>query len=229
MSRRRAALAALLIAGAHLPAFAEGTPAIESSGPAYALETLRSLSKDELRGLFETSLPGELPSGIVRGTVVRLSVNLGIKRLILNQLWAGKNFYPQEGAWEEIAGKRYFIESTLHNIVAGANAFKGQVYKDVSWLDGKPCWVIEYRKTSPIIGYIRDEFRHVGNGLYLGWTFDQTADQNGVAGRRAEPKASLQSRRRIRRARSPRASRAGRRYMLNFAIDSKPAPAQEAS
>lgn len=172
-------------------------PAIVDDGPVYTLKTLKKLDKKELRALFEGASLGVLPTDKVRGTVVRKNLNNPITRGLLNTLWSGKQFYAQEGAWEEIEQERFFIESTLHNIVLGHKMFKGQVYRSTSWLDGKPCWVIDYRKTASTIGYIRDEFRHIGQGLFLGWTFDMTPNDEGVR---------------------------GKRFMLNFAIDTKPSP-----
>ena len=50
----------------------------------------------------------------------------------------------------------------------GLNAIIAKVYKGPSWLDGKECIVLDYSETSLVAGWIRDEIRQIGPGLYLG-------------------------------------------------------------
>lgn len=144
-----------------LPATGLGGSEAPSGQPTITLEGLSDLKPAELEQLFNQSPPGELPTGRVQGRVVRLATPFlrGPLRGLLNVLWRGKFFYPEEG--------------TLHNIVLGHRTFKGKVYQEASWLDGKPAWIIDYRETSPSIEYIRDEFRIVAPGIYLGWTFNR--------------------------------------------------------
>lgn len=172
-------LAAALLTGSPGAAFCEGASDALAAGPVHTLDSLPAMSPEALEVLFTRSSPGELPESRVRGKVVRFEAWLLSAPIsaFLNVLWSGKVFHP---------------DSTLHNLVLGHKHFKGEVYLSESWLDGKPAWIIDYRRTSPSIGYIRDEFRHVGRGVYLGWTFDNTGGQEG------------------------------KRFMLNFAIDSEP-------
>ena len=50
----------------------------------------------------------------------------------------------------------------------GVHSIVAKVYRDISWLDGKPTIVIDYAKTSFFAQKIRDEIREVEPGLYLG-------------------------------------------------------------
>ena len=47
-------------------------------------------------------------------------------------------------------------------------AILAKVYKDMSWLDGKECIVLDYSDTSLVAQWIRDEIRTIGPGVYLG-------------------------------------------------------------
>ncbi|MBN8904147.1 MAG: hypothetical protein J0H57_24265 [Rhodospirillales bacterium] len=43
-----------------------------------------------------------------------------------------------------------------------------RIKQEPSWLDGKPCIVLDYSETSMVAQWIRDEIRLVAPGLYLG-------------------------------------------------------------
>ena len=50
-------------------------------------------------------------------------------------------------------------------------AIKADVYVDASRLDGRPCIVLDYSKTSRVAGWVRDEIREVAPGLYIGLVY----------------------------------------------------------
>jgi hypothetical protein len=43
-----------------------------------------------------------------------------------------------------------------------------KVYQGDSWIDSKPCIVLDYSETSMVAHWIRDEIRLIGPKLYLG-------------------------------------------------------------
>ena len=45
------------------------------------------------------------------------------------------------------------------------------MYRDASRLDGRPCIVLDYSKTSRVAGWVRDEIREVAPRLYLGLVY----------------------------------------------------------
>ena len=71
-------------------------------------------------------------------------------------MWHGKDFHPQTG--------------DLHNLLSpvGFEAIRAKVYEANSWLDDRPCVVLDYSKSSKVAGWIRDEIREVSPGVYLG-------------------------------------------------------------
>jgi hypothetical protein len=121
-----------------------------------------SMHQDDLTELFRSSPPGDIPRGRGRGTVVfRPSTLVGriAARLAYLLAWKGKDFDPQG--------------SSLRNLISpfGFRLIRARVYEQASWLDGKPCIVLDYSKTSLVARKIRDEIREVGNGVYLGLVF----------------------------------------------------------
>jgi hypothetical protein len=74
-------------------------------------------------------------------------------------------------AWQ---GKEFDSRGrTLRNLISpfGVRAIKADVYIDASRLDGRPCIVLDYSKTSRVAGWIRDEIREVEPGLYVGLVY----------------------------------------------------------
>lgn len=70
--------------------------------------------------------------------------------------WQGKTFNAAGG--------------TLVNRLTpfGLPGIRARVYRGASWFDGKDCIVLDYRTTSLVAAWIRDEIRLVGPGRYLG-------------------------------------------------------------
>ena len=50
----------------------------------------------------------------------------------------------------------------------GIRAVRAEVYAQDSWLDGQPCTVLDYSRSSRLFGWIRDEIREVAPGVFLG-------------------------------------------------------------
>src|SRR5438067_2044871 len=113
----------------------------------------------ELDALFQSSPAGAIPRGRGKGTVIALPgtpLALPLDRILGRLFWHGKVFHPST--------------QDLQNVILpfGLRAIRAQVYAGDSWLDDRPCVVLDYSKTSTVAGWIRDEIREVAPGLYLG-------------------------------------------------------------
>jgi hypothetical protein len=132
------------------------------------LRALQASSAAELEALFRASLPGVVPSGEVVGTAILRPGSLFSRVLgwfVKLTTWQGKVFDGSTG--------------TLRNRITplGVLAIEARVYEDPSRVDQKPCWVIDYSRTSWLARGVRDEIREVARNLHLGVIF--------VRGRRA--------------------------------------------
>jgi hypothetical protein len=123
---------------------------------------LPSLRGSALDDLFASAEAGEIPVGkgdgqalIVTGTSATKPL-LALVRLLA---WRGKEFDPRS--------------QSLRNLISpfGVRAITADVYVDSSRLDGRPCIVLDYSKTSWIGRWVRDEIRQIGPGLYVGLVY----------------------------------------------------------
>ncbi len=126
---------------------------------AYDVPQLLKMSQADLDALFTSSAAGEIPNGEAQGTAIIAPGTIyspEIASFISHFAWQGKTFDAKSG--------------TLKNRLTsfGFNAIIAKVYKGPSWLDGKECIVLDYSETSFVAGWIRDEIRQIGPGLYLG-------------------------------------------------------------
>jgi hypothetical protein len=126
---------------------------------AYDVQQLLDMSQQQLDDLFRASPPGDLPDGEAEGTAIiapGTRYTESIARIINFFGWQGKVFDGSKGL--------------LKNKVSmfGVQAIVAKVYLGESWLDNKPCIVLDYSDTSIVAQWIRDEIRLIGPGLYLG-------------------------------------------------------------
>jgi hypothetical protein len=120
---------------------------------------LPSMRGSQLDELFASAEAGEIPVGKGSGQALMATGTfasrplLAITRLLA---WQGKVF---DGP-----------SHTLRNLVSpfGFKAITADVYVDASRLDGRPCIVLDYSKTSRVAGFVRDEIRQIAPGLYIG-------------------------------------------------------------
>lgn len=127
-------------------------------------ERLRNMSRRELDELFHASPAGPVPEGTARGTPLilpgsRLDPVLGgLVRLLV---WRGKRF------------RRNGDGGRLKNLISplSLELFEAEVYPDESWFSDGPAVILDYSRGSPLVRMVRDEIRHVGEGLYLGQVF----------------------------------------------------------
>jgi hypothetical protein len=122
-------------------------------------DRLLTMSQDQLDSVFTASATGPIPNGqaigtaiVAPGTAYTADIASGVSAFA----WQGKVFDAAHG--------------TLVNRITpfGIDAILADVYAGTSWLDDKPCIVLDYSKTSIVAHWIRDEIRQVAPNLYLG-------------------------------------------------------------
>jgi hypothetical protein len=131
-------------------------------GPAPAALTepaLLAMSNVALDRLFRTSPAGVVPDGNMRGTVLALPgtrLARPIAALTYALLWQGKVVKRRRGVL-----KNKITPLRLRGV-------KALVSPAPSWVDARPCVVLDYSRTSLVARPVRDELRLVGPHLYLG-------------------------------------------------------------
>jgi hypothetical protein len=126
---------------------------------AYAVADLLKMSSSDLDTLFKASEPGPIPNGESNGTAIiapGTAYSAEIATMVNYFAWQGKVFDAAAGLLRNRIG------------VTGFNAIIAKVYLDTSWVDGKPCIVLDYSQTSIVAHWIRDEIRLIQPGMYLG-------------------------------------------------------------
>ncbi|MFY9487810.1 MAG: hypothetical protein WAP35_03815 [Solirubrobacterales bacterium] len=132
-------------------------------------QSLLAMSQKQLDDLFTKSPCGEIPVGESDGMVV-LAAGSGISKQVAELAriaWRGKVFNP---AGRDLKNRILPIE---------IRALRAKVYMGTSRFDGKPVIVLDYKRSSPLTHWIRDEIREVAPGLYLGvvyWSGRKTID-----------------------------------------------------
>jgi hypothetical protein len=132
---------------------------VSHRGGALTANDLLERSAIQLDELFRSSSAGRIPEGQGKGTVVLVPGSRFGKPLswILGKLfWRGKAFHPNT----------HDLQNEI--LPFGVRAIRAQVYRADSWLDGRPCVVLDYSKSSKVAGWIRDEIREIAPDLYLG-------------------------------------------------------------
>jgi hypothetical protein len=123
---------------------------------------LPSMRGKQLDALFANAAAGEIPVGKGSGQALMATGTFAARPLLtITRLmaWQGKLF---DGP-----------SHTLRNLISpfGFKAITADVYVDASLLDGHPCIVLDYSKTSRVAGWVRDEIREIGPGLYVGLVY----------------------------------------------------------
>lgn len=126
---------------------------------------LPSMRGGELDELFANAPAGDVPVGQGSGQVL-----MATGTVVARPLLATARLF----AWR---GKQFDAPShTLRNLISpfGVKAITADVYVEASLLDGRPCIVLDYSKTSRVAGWVRDEIREIGPGIYLGLVYAGT-------------------------------------------------------
>jgi hypothetical protein len=70
-------------------------------------------------------------------------------------------------------GKTFHGDGTITNRwLGGVQMVSAAAEPGPSWLDGRPCLVIQYAPDAPVFGNVRDELRQIGPGEWLGRSYD---------------------------------------------------------
>ena len=137
---------------------------------AYDVQQLLDMSQQQLDDLFRASPPGEIPNGEAAGTAIiapGTHYTESIAKIINFFGWQGKVFDAANGVLKNKVS------------VLGVEAIVAKVYLGSSWLDNKPCIVLDYSETSFVAQWIRDEIRLISPNFYLGkvyWGKDRLID-----------------------------------------------------
>jgi hypothetical protein len=127
-------------------------PAVARSS--LCLDRLAAMSWCELEQIYRAAAPGTVPCGFIRGRAIYCSSEKfsAVRSKVTRALWRGKIF---DGC-------------DMVNQWRGVRAIHAKVYDGESWLDGKPSIILDYRDTSRVWSDVRDEFREVAPGVWLG-------------------------------------------------------------
>lgn len=138
-------------------------------GAMESVQDLVSISREELDTIYRAAEPGSIPAGDSRGTAILFPGTglTGTFEKVARFVWQGKVFNASD--------------STAINKVFGLRLFVAKVYKAESWLDGKPSIMIDYRRTSWVVGMVRDEIRQIRPGEYLGLVYFRTKPRPTLA------------------------------------------------
>jgi hypothetical protein len=126
---------------------------------AMTADELLEMPAVQLDALFQDRPAGDIPRGDSRGTIVALPgtrLARPLSRVLGLLFWQGKVFSPET---QDLKNKI---------LPFGLHAVRAETYTADSWLDGRPCVVLDYSRSSKVAGWIRDEIREISPGVYLG-------------------------------------------------------------
>ena len=120
---------------------------------------LLDMSPEKLDEKFRGSPAGPIPAG--RGDGIALFApgtpfSKAAANVVRAVAWKGKVFDAERGELKNLIGP------------PGASAIRAKVFSGESWFDGKESIILDYRQTSRVAHWIRDEIRMVDPGTYLG-------------------------------------------------------------
>jgi hypothetical protein len=136
------------------------------------LQDLKNLKSEELDKLFIEGVapPQDELQGFFAGIALPQTTKTFLPRafekfaiFVGDKIWKGKVFMKIDS---EIRGANILTDFKIP-------AFPFKVEESISFLDGKPCFVLNYRvfpNPFPVV-FIRDEVRKIGERLYLGVMF----------------------------------------------------------
>jgi hypothetical protein len=132
---------------------------LEVAAPALDERDLMRLTNRELDDVFRANPPAPLPAGDLRGTALVFNGTLAcriIAKLAYLFAWQGKRVDPD--------GRALVNRITPFRLPL----IRALVSPERSWVDGKPCTLLDYSTTSLVATMVRDETRLVAPGLQLG-------------------------------------------------------------
>ncbi len=109
--------------------------------------------------MFRAGTVGCEPLGPTRGTVLYADGKHPYARArVQGAIWKGKSFH----------GDGTFTNRWVGGIRAGSTGIR----LEPSWLDGQPCFVMQYPPDALVFRNVRDEIREVAPGVWLGRSYD---------------------------------------------------------
>ena len=120
---------------------------------------LLDLPSDGLDDVYRASSSGPIPAGRGDGTALMApgtAFGKAAARAARAVAWKGKVFDPVRGELRNMIGP------------PGVLAIRANVFLYQSRLDGEKSIILDYRKTSRVAHWIRDEIRMIAPGTYLG-------------------------------------------------------------
>ena len=136
---------------------------VAATGSAYdRVLSLCQVTGKELDRRFRASGPGALPAGPVVGVMMLFPgtpLAKPIAHLVRAFAWQGKVFQADRG------------ELVNRILLFRIKAVRAKVLQGHSWLDGRPCTVLDYSQTSLVAPMVRDEIREIEPGLWLGLAY----------------------------------------------------------
>lgn len=129
--------------------------------PATSASDLLSLSGDDLDARFAAAHAGPIPDGVGRGTALGAGGTRWARPLaaLAGTAWRGKTF---DAATAQLRNRLTPF---------GWLGIAAAVREEASWVDGRPCIVLDYSQTSLVARWVRDEIREIEPGHYLGVVF----------------------------------------------------------
>jgi hypothetical protein len=126
--------------------------------PVNSLEKLGRLNAKQLSRVYGSCTVGEIPTGDSDGQAILMPGTIVGKILsaVANLLWKGKVFTNRAAGVGVI------------NKILGMHLVKAQVFSGASWKDDGAATIIDYKRTSWLAFFVRDEIRQVLPDLYLG-------------------------------------------------------------
>jgi hypothetical protein len=116
---------------------------------------LHGLSLDELDDLYRRATVNAPPCGWLPGEVI-VFTNMPAPKLVkklADEFWVGKHIEPDG----------YFINQWKNR-----QALDSYIRIGPSYVDGCPSIIFEYPRFTPLFGPMRDEYREIAPGLFLG-------------------------------------------------------------
>ncbi len=131
------------------------TPVTVAGAPAVLHET----TPCGWEALFRQGTLGCGPLGSTRGVVLYAhGKHPCLKARLQGLIWKGKTFH----------GDATFTNRWL----GGVHAVSAGVEVEPSWLDGQPCYVMQYASNARVFANVRDELRQIAPDVWLGHSYD---------------------------------------------------------
>jgi Animal haem peroxidase len=127
------------------------------------LYQLQAMTADDLADVYAESPAGVIRDGDSLGKAVLLPGTLlgRFLSMIANLIWKGKVFDNKTGE----------LPCFLLNKILGMNLIRAKINYGPSWFDGKESIIIDYKETSWLAFFIRDEIRQIQPGLFGGYAY----------------------------------------------------------